>query len=257
MNKTILFIVEGEDKDYRFVNNMTNLFLKGKYKTEIINIPAKQNIYMLYQILKNDDFESDFLEIIRDNIKGAKEILDGVTRQSVDEIYLFFDYDVHQDNYHNDDNILLKLLETFDNETENGKLFISYPMVEALYDYVDDQCEVFTDCFVDLVESRNYKRISGLNNPKANIHFEYAEWKSILNVYSLRIRCLFRNIKMDFNEYRNMVNPLSIYDREKENEVFVLSAFPEFLFDYFGVDFWNSHAAKVNKKMDECSIKQL
>ncbi len=36
MNKTILFIVEGEDKDYRFVNNMTNLFLKGKYKTEII-----------------------------------------------------------------------------------------------------------------------------------------------------------------------------------------------------------------------------
>ena len=51
--------------------------------------------------------------------------------------------------------------------------------------------------------------------------------------------------------------PSSIYEIEKdifenENKVFVLSSFPEFLFDYFNVDFWNSHFIKTNKRLIKC-----
>ena len=45
----ILFIVEGEKRDYRFIEEMCNCFFKGKYKANIINLPAKQNIYMLFR----------------------------------------------------------------------------------------------------------------------------------------------------------------------------------------------------------------
>ena len=35
---------------------------------------------------------------------------------------------------------ICQMLENFDNEKENGKLHISYPMVEALRDYKPGKC---------------------------------------------------------------------------------------------------------------------
>lgn len=47
-----LFIVEGEERDYRFVKGMTDLFMRGKFEARIIYLPAAQNIYMLYKKLR-------------------------------------------------------------------------------------------------------------------------------------------------------------------------------------------------------------
>ena len=257
MSKTILFIVEGERRDYRFVNNMTDIFLNGKYKTEIINVPAEQNLYMLYQILKEDNFDTDLIEVIRDTVPGAKEKLEGIVRQEVDEIYLFFDYDIHQDNYHSDEDVISVLLDAFDNETENGKLYISYPMVEALYDYKDGECESFTGCCIKAEDVKDYKELSGKNNPKSGLHLKYKDWETILELFTIKVMCLYKVEEISFNMYKEQVFPLSIYYLEKEiheeeKQVFVLSAFPEFLFDYFKIDFWNSHSAKKNRKYNKC-----
>lgn len=262
MSKTILFIVEGENRDYRFVNNMTGIFLSGKYKTEIINVPAEQNLYMLYQILKEDDFDTDLIEVIRDIVPGAKEKLEGILRQDVDEIYMFFDYDIHQDNYHSDEDIVSILLDTFNNETENGKLYISYPMVEALYDYKDGECESFTGCCIKAEEVKDYKELAGKNNPKSGLHLKYKDWETILELFSIRVMCLYKVEEISFDIYKQQVFPLSIYNiekeiLEKEGFIFVLSAFPEFLFDYFKADFWNSHYAKKNRKYNNCVHKPL
>lgn len=147
-----LFIVEGESRDYRFVNEMTNCFLKGRYKTKVINLPAAQNIYMLYQKLVEDGFETDVVEVLRGTVKGASRILKGISRQDIDEVYLFFDYDVHQNNLKSEiepSMIITDMLKTFDNETENGRLYISYPMVEALFDYRVNDCLAFSNCFIN------------------------------------------------------------------------------------------------------------
>lgn len=243
-----LFIVEGESRDYRFVKEMTKCFLKGRYKTKVINLPAAQNIYMLYQKLAEDDFETDVVEVLRDTVKEADKILDGISRQDIDEIYLFFDYDIHQNNLKLDfkpSKIINDMFKAFNNETENGRLYISYPMVEALYDYRAKECSVFSNCFIHLNKVKDYKKISSENNPNASKRFEIEEWKDAINVFYLRVKCLFNLDSLDYETYREIISPESIYKLEENivetnDQVFILSAFPEFLLDYFKSNFFNS-----------------
>lgn len=255
------FIVEGVSRDYRFVKDMSATFFKGKYESVVICLPAAQNIYMLYEKMVNDSFETDLIELLREDIQEAAKVLDGITRQSIDEVYLFFDYDIHQDNLlcgHTPLNALYEMINYFDNETENGKLYISYPMVEAVYDYKEGQCDTFTKCWYPLDKIGDYKMLSGKENAMASRHFlKYNEWRMIIAVFGLRIECLFDLSKIDYVYYSKNVTVKSIYERQKEmmnetNSIFILSAFPEFLLDYFRRDFWTKHINRHNNSYDEC-----
>lgn len=260
----ILFIVEGKSRDCRFVKEMTTCFFKGHYSSKIICLPAAQNLYMLYQKLEEDDFETDVVEVLKETVKDARIELSNIKRQEISEVYLFFDFDVHQNNTSDampcDSEIMKKMLKFFDNETENGRLYISYPMVEALYDYRDGTCKAFSNCYVSLKSCSQYKNLSGENNPKACQRMDIAHWHEILNVFSLRVQCLFKKSTVDLNWYRETVSPESIYNAEREifkrhNSIFVLSAFPEFLFDNFKEEFWNSMSKQKNKKFNYCRKK--
>ena len=259
MDKQVkLFIVEGEDRDYRFLQQMLRTFLKGKYEARVVALSAAQNIYMLYERLKDDDFETDLVELLRETDIGAREKLIGIRRQDISEIYLFFDYDIQEDNLPSGSRTLPgetieNMLEVFNNETENGKLYISYPMVEALYDFQDDTCEAFTDCLYPMTELSNYKRMVGNKNPKANLHYQYLNWKDTINLFALRIKCLFQIDELDYDYYRRMVDSFTVYQHQRtikdtEGKVFVLSVFPEFLLDYFPRDFWNTMVRSTKLK---------
>ena len=64
------FIVEGVVREPQIIDNISKVFFAhGNFK--IITLPAEENIYMLWKKLKADDFS---------------------------EVYLFFDYDMHQTN---------------------------------------------------------------------------------------------------------------------------------------------------------------
>lgn len=265
-NPVKLFVVEGEDRDCRFVQGMTQCFFAtGKYQAKVINLPASQNIYMLYQLLQDDDFETDIVELLRDNVKTAGKILEGITRQDIDEVYLFFDYDIHQNNLprvttQTADEILESMIKTFDNETDNGKLYISYPMVEALYDYKTSMCESYSGCYVPIESLSDYKTIVGEGNPNANVRFEIEEWKEVISIFILRVQCLFDLDEVSFYTYRKLVFPESINKKETslKNEygkVFVLSALPEFILDYFRENFWNSMVKRKRKAFDDCPKK--
>ena len=246
---------------------MTRIFFaKEKSEARIISLPAAQNIYMLYQKLAEDDFETDVVEILRDSVPAAKKILEGVDRQSIDEVYMFFDYDVHQNNTgHNlqtSVEVLNTMLSFFDNETEFGKLYISYPMVEALYDYRDGACESFSSCYVDVPNVNLYKRLSGEGNPNVGIHRTIIEWKMAINAFYLRLCCLYSVDAIDPEEYRNKISPLSIFNIEKDitikyNKIFVLSGFPEFLLDYHKPNFWHSMIHQKRRVFDSCAKDSL
>ena len=146
-NGITVFIVEGVDRDDRFVKKMSQCFFQGSKRIETITVPAAQNIYMLYNILVEDNFDTDIIEILRDNVPQAAERLAGINRQSIDQVFLFFDYDIQQDNISSSSppsEKKKKMLDAFDDETRNGKLYISYPMVEALYDFKGKDCEAFS-----------------------------------------------------------------------------------------------------------------
>lgn len=243
-------ILEGESRERTIVENlMTNCLQKDNYK--IIAFPAGVNIYMLWLELKKDMFETDVIEVVKEMSSTARDILLDIERNDISEIILFFDYDAHQSNLPDDvdpQDVLKKMLKTFDNETELGKLYISYPMVEALRDHIPNRCVAFTnsDCVYNLQEFHQYKEKSGIDNPMINIkNYKFTHWKEIINIFALRVSCLFdRTDVMNFEEYRELVSPCTIYNRQQTyiqaDSIFILSAFPEYLLDYFGLGFWNT-----------------
>jgi len=240
------FIVEGENREPLIINNISNVFFSHS-NFKIITLPAEQNIYMLWKRLKEDDFNTDIIEVLREEHVDIKAKLEGFSRADFSEVYLFFDYDGHQDNLGGDDsNVLEQMLMSFDNETENGKLYISYPMVEALRDFEEGKCGKYEQCFVPISAIGSYKSVSAEHSfcpqfKEYNINI----WKNVIEVFGLRVSCLMNQEGViDYERYGEIVNPYEIYKLE-ENEfqkhrVFVLSAFPEFLVDYFGNRLWKT-----------------
>ncbi len=259
MADTKLFIVEGEQKDIRLLKRMTDVFFKDKNNSKIISVPAKQNIFMLYDTLKADDFETDVVEIIRDKVEGAKDILAECSRSDIAEVYLFFDYDIQYFGYsiEEDYEIMMNLFSVFCDETDNGKLFISYPMVESLYDYKSGYCDPFTKCYISIDDFTKYKYLAGKDNPSASKHLEYNDWEEILRTFSMRIRCLFNNSNMDYYSFKSSIEPRELYDKQSTIKsaakmVFVLSALPEFLFDYYKVGFWSKYTKDKHFHYESC-----
>lgn len=241
------FIVEGEVREPQIIDNISRIFFShGNYT--VITLPAGENIYMLWKQLKEDDFDTDVIEVLRESNDKIKKQLTGLSRNDFSEIYLFFDYDAHQTNLGKavTEDIIYQMLESFDNETENGKLYISYPMVEALRDYEPGKCGNGIDCFVNIKSLGNYKNDSAVR--AHNPHFKDYDinvWKDIIDVFAMKITCLYEiDDMMEYEQYSSEVTPSKVYALEAKETtkqgVFVLSAFPEFLLDYFGVKLWKT-----------------
>ena len=255
------FIVEGEAREPQIIDNILKVFFNHS-NFKIITLPAGENIYMLWKRLKADYFDTDIIEVLRESNDDIYRQLDGLSRDDFSEIYLFFDYDTHQTNLSRDDetDALEQMLESFDNETENGKLYISYPMVEALRDYKAGVCGERAACFVSLSDMKEYKNLSAIRamNPQFR-EYDYEIWKDIIDIFSMKVSCLFGfNETVDYEHYMNIVSPFGIFSLERkimETEgVFVLSAFPEFLVDYYGMKLWRTCVRhKFNqRKLLEC-----
>ena len=241
------FIVEGEAREPLIIDNMSKVFF-AHANFKIITLPAGQNIYMLWKKLKEDDFDTDIIEVLREEHEELEKQLEGISRNDFSEVYLFFDYDGHQNNLSEEDDcdVLEQMLISFDNETENGKLYISYPMVEALRDFEEGRCGKEGRCFVPIVEIGNYKFVSAERSfyPRFK-DYDFTVWKSLIEVFAMKISCLAEwDIIITHEQYKEVVNPVAIYKMEMdiihEHKVFVLSAFPEFLLDYFGEKLWRT-----------------
>lgn len=254
------FIVEGAIREKEIIENIIRVHFKNTENYKIITLPAEQNIYMLWKMMKENDFETDIIEEVREYSSMAQQSLTGLTRNDFAEVFLFFDYDGHQRNLSEGEDgeaVLQQMLESFDNETENGKLYINYPMVEAVRDFVQGQCEAYTSCRWVISNLTEYKEKTGTNSKNTGImNYDFPKWREVVNVFAMRVSCLFgQNMVISFAEYRKKVTPLDIYERQKkyieQEEIFVLDAFSEFLLDYFPEKFWKS-CVKCNSLKKNC-----
>lgn len=150
--KHIAFVYEGEKTEKVLVERMKELFFEEIADVMIFSFPACGNIYMIWNKLREYEFEIDVIDAIREISPKAKELLEGYSISDFSEVYLFFDYDAHNDNlpqvYRRTD-VVEELLQAFDNETENGKLYISYPMIESLREMSIEQ-EDYKSFYVQL-----------------------------------------------------------------------------------------------------------
>ena len=151
--------------------------------------------------------------------------------------------------------VLDEMLTIFNDETGLGKLYISYPMIEAIRDFSNEHCVPFTQkCLWEIEELGKYKNLSGNNNLNAQLgRYNIEDWRGLIAFFAMRVGCLFdRNQIPDYMYFRYNVTPETIYAKQKEKyikdgKIFVLSAIPEFLLDYHKETFWRGHIRNRKK----------
>lgn len=247
--KKIIFIYEGLKAEENLLNNMVQIFFSSSTDVSILNCPAEGNIYMLWNRLKKDDFETNVVDVLKEMSMKARERLKDFKASDFSEIYLFFDYDGHNDNipkeYWNVD-VLEEMLETFNNETEFGKLYVSYPMIESIKE-IDENTKEYGCLYLMLDEISEYKQKvcsrANLNNYK---NYGVEHWLIACNA-SRKRACLLATYK-SVCTYKYFINNLSqekLYFYQKQNYInngrflCILNSVPLFLLEYYKENFWN------------------
>lgn len=230
-------VFEGEKTEKIIFDSLKEHFLTNKTNRIIYGFHCGE-IYSLYSKLTVPENESLFF-ILKEKLQVKNAVLQDIIEEYVEAIYLFFDYDGHANSDSNDK--LQDMLEFFDDEFENGKLFVSYPMVEAIKHLKEDICFNETKS----ISEPQYKTIARNNcdsylkkfgeSDKNNILKE--NWNYIISEHCKKANYIVNNI---FSFPEVIIAQDEIHKKQIEkydtvnNEVAVLSAFPLMLLDYYG-----------------------
>ena len=244
----IAIISEGEKTEKQIINNLENNF--KNFSNKIIFLSYKANIYSLFKEIEEDE-DIDIISLLKEKQIKANKIrndvenidVSNINSDDISQIYLFFDYDGHTENASDEE--IVKMLNKFDNETENGKLYISYPMVEALKHLKKDKLDI-NNYLVEAKTRINYKNFVSQNTDYENlVNLTKGNWLFIISENLKRCLFLFEIKNRNYEIYSNMINQESIFNKQldkyisKEEKVLVLSAFPFFLIEYFGEEFFS------------------
>lgn len=150
-------IVEGEKADFKLMEHLLQLFFEAKFYI----VPYKTNIYALYDMFKMndiDDFDSlDTVQVLK-SVQSDEEIRKELDRNFSD-IILIFDFDPQDPKYSAEK--ICKLKSIFKESTDNGKLYLNYPMVEAFKHLtsVDDSSYLELKVLYDDLKEKRYKQL--------------------------------------------------------------------------------------------------
>lgn len=275
----ILFIFEGGVREPALYKTMKYLFLSDSIKDDII-VSYCSNIYSLYKKMKeldafDEDIDSaDIVAVLKEQLANSPSQQDELAKiensDLISEVYLFFDYDLKRIDELNklsveEQNLQIKeLLDYFDNETEHGKLFIDYPMVESIRYFKkelpdEDYVTYVTDMFI----GKGFKKEAGetfyknfdfisFNLNKNNdlkipltmgktfdfdkINLVKTNWLYIkeLNVKKANYICSGNN---EIPDAKDEISQQKIFDGQvkkylPDGNIAILNSFPLFLYEY-------------------------
>lgn len=233
----ILILLEGEKLDKNIIENLKDIH---EFNDNIEVIIYKTNIHILYDHIKNDYgtiFPIKITPLLRKRIQNFN-----LQDSDIGQIYLFFDSDMQAPQASNER--LEEMLKYFNNETKNGKLYISYPMVEAFFDIDFEQEEYYKNKEIIGTDYVNYKSDK---NVKVNTlkHQDILKDKNKIDIiFKQNIKKLNYIINTDFSflDYESYIeiSEIDIFNSQVKRygdlktKVSALSPFPKFFIDYFG-----------------------
>lgn len=234
MSNNILFIFEGEKTEASIISSMQSCYL-NKNEHVFIKCVYGAEIYQLYrQIIQDDDL--DTFNLLKERSTENQILLQDYIRDDFAEIYLFFDYDGHS-TLACDDN-LNKLLNLFNEETDKGKLYISYPMVEALKHICD--FETFEQLRVSCRTNIRYKELvatSALIRLQNYKKYDETVWNELIDAHLKKVNSI---VNEAYELPQNLIDQPLIFKHQLQKHisidahVAVVSAFPLFIHDYYG-----------------------
>lgn len=231
---TMLFIFEGEKTEQNIISKLQKHFLSTTLPA--IKCVFCGNIYQLYKELQADTY-IDLVALLKHRHPNNLKLLQGYSTDDFADIYLFFDYDGHAPEAN--DSQIIEMLNYFNNETEQGKLFISYPMIEAIRHFTDEA--TFRHLSISL--SAGYKKLVEEVRDKTLTQLKITEqWQTLIKAHL----CKANELVNDTYTYpSNLVKQDSIFEAQQNKhlhpdpnfrKVSVLSAIPLFLLEYYGVE---------------------
>lgn len=247
--KKVIFIYEGVKTEENLLNNLIRNFFSLTTDVSVFNCPADGNIYMLWTRLKRDEFETNVVDVLKEMSVVAKERLKDLKSSDFSEIYLFFDYDGHNDNIpkeYLDKDILGEMLDTFNNETELGKLYISYPMIESIKE-IDICAKEYKNLYLPLEEVPKYKQSlfskCDFNNYNS---MKESDWLIACNASRKRASLLAKyNSSCTYEYFIHNLDQRKLYFFQKKNYInnghllCIINSVPLFLLEYYEEDFWD------------------
>lgn len=251
----ILFVFEGEDREPNLYKTLEKLFFPRRNNNIVCSF--RNNIYELYKELKQMDCDGDVVSVLRERLsQRGDSTLNGMKSSDFAEIYLFFDYDFQHSHLSLTEinQRIEEMLQCFNEETENGKLYINYPMVESIRYTKELPDNNFVNYTVNREDCNCFKRIAnefsyydsfdyilfkdGETPSKVKFNTIKDNWIYLkqMNVCKANYIVSGDNImpvnKSDINQEILFKNQKSKYI-DKNNCVAILNAFPMFVYDYF------------------------
>ena len=285
----ILFLVEGESLEPKIIKRMAQVY---DIRCEISSVAA--NIHTLYERLKADEGFSDVVPVLKEIKRDALESLRcnagesircqrriktlerdlEVLDESFASIYLVFDSELQDRTTAEDGAVpdkliaekncdqLKEMIAFFNNETEQGKLYINYPMMESYRDCNDFFDEIYRDRIIslDLLFGRDrsvkgYKQSVGqmrlANLSPGRITRDQFNRLTEMNVFKLnRIVSGYWRI-MTYENFRKSSDQIVILNAQRTwirhcCSIAVINTLLFFAIDYFGSVFYNDNISNLH-----------
>lgn len=271
----ILFIVEGIKDEPRYIEQFIKYHQQcmesnGNKVSSIIVQSYGTLIYDLYKRISkyrvDDEFETIpvLLEIL--NSKGIKYDSRLEKYEMFSDIFLFFDLDAHHYYKKTDRNSILyekmnALLTFFNESTEKGKLLISYPMFESLKCFNDsclenDDVVLYTFNIYDIQSNNSStsfkKKYQSVTSPEYNNpEYDCLKIEKLVNYF---IYCSMYLVECKEDIANSKIIFLKQYEKfiKVSEKVVVLSAFPHFIIDIFGIESYYDNNSRSYSLKDIC-----
>lgn len=161
MVKKVLLIVEGDADEVKFLRSLfKNCYKKTDYKI----YPYRTNIHVLAQELFDNynDFDINtedtdiklVLASLEKDEQKKKLLLDKYS-----DVFMIFDFEPQHDHPHFD--TVKRMLKFYTDSTDQGKLFINYPMMQSYKHFSVLPSPTFATLEVELNNVKRYKEIVG------------------------------------------------------------------------------------------------
>lgn len=272
----ILFVFEGAEREPDIFQSIEDLFFCTKRAGNRMVCTYNTNIYGLYSHMMRLGDGADIVSCLKSRNTDSQAEIMQYRSQDFAEIFLFFDYDFHHhpsgQSLNIDKNIRMvkEMLSYFDDETDNGKLYINYPMVESL-NYtkkLPDTNYVFYS--VDVKASRFFKRLTSGFSVFGNYEHLSVRQKGEESAMKIWKRLTIQNVakanfiekgKVAMSDRNHPFNNRSLFDSQihkygKEG-VGVLNSFPLFIYDYFNSNKFVIEKFLIQKYLLVVKIKLL
>ena len=194
--KNILFIVEGQTSEPNIIKKVNSLINLSDYQV----ISYKTSIYELIDEMSSDD-DLDLLLLLKEKATANKR---HIFDKKYSSVFLLFDFDPQYQKF--DIDKLNKISECW-NSSEEGKLLISYPMIESLRDLGSMPDSTFLKKEIDVSEISDYKKKVDSTSNYRNINsFNYETIISMICHHLVKFNYLIsqRNEVPNKEEFYNL-----------------------------------------------------